>query len=238
MIGQPLDVLCADTQEATTAVERLLAAAHDEPVETEGWHERADGAVFWATWTLTPLRDGPADGYVVVSKDTTSRKQYEQMLEHQNDRLNKFSEILSHELRTPLSVVVGRLELYRDTGEDHHLDTVETTIDRMEGLVEDLLRMAQHGRVVEEPMPTDLGPILEIAQEGTLPAAATVSYEPVPTMMADTDRLVQLLENLLRNSAEHGSTDSPPGLVTPAITERRARRPRRPRTARPTIMQA
>jgi PAS domain S-box-containing protein len=49
LLGQPLDVLCADTQAAPTAVESLLAEAQDESVETEGWHERADGSVFWAT---------------------------------------------------------------------------------------------------------------------------------------------------------------------------------------------
>ena len=174
-------------------------------METEGWHGRADGSVFWATCTLSPLGDEEFAGYGVVSQDTTSQKQYERMLERQNDRLKEFTDILSHDLRSPLSVIDGRLELFRETGETDHLAAIETTTDRMERLVEDLLRVARQGEVVDQPEPTDLGSVLETAREGTLSASATFEYEPVPRLMADPNRLVQLLENLLRNSSEHGT---------------------------------
>jgi signal transduction histidine kinase len=160
--------------------------------------------VFWGTCTLSPIRDGEFEGYAVTSRDTTSRKQYERMLERRNDRLKEFTDILSHDLRTPLSVIGGRLELYRETGDEEHLGVIEKTTDRMEGLVDDLLRVAKQGQVVEEPEPTDIGTVLEIAQEGALPASAEVVYETVPTVMADPDRLVQVFENLLQNSVDHG----------------------------------
>jgi signal transduction histidine kinase len=58
--------------------------------------------------------------------------------------------------------------------------------------------------MVEHPEPTDIGSVLDVAVEGALPETATVKYESVPRVMADPDRLVQVFENLLRNSAEHG----------------------------------
>ena len=67
------------------------------------------------------------------------------MLERQNDRLKEFTDILSHDLRSPLSVIDGRLELFRETGEVEHLATIETTTGRMKRLVEDLLRPARQG---------------------------------------------------------------------------------------------
>jgi PAS domain S-box-containing protein len=204
VLGDRFDVLFADSRQTPANIEDLLADAEDGPVTTEGWHERADGSVFWATCTLSPLRNGEFDGYVVTSRDTTSRKQYERMLERQNDRLKEFTDILAHDLRTPLSVIDGRLELYRKTDEREHLAAIETTTDRMEGLVEDLLRVAKQGQVVEEPEPTDVGTVLETAREGALPASAEVEYERVPKIMADPDRLVQVFENLLQNSVDHG----------------------------------
>jgi PAS domain S-box-containing protein len=116
VLGDRFDVLFADSRQTPANIEDLLADAEDGPVTTEGWHERADGSVFWATCTLSPLRNGEFDGYVVTSRDTTSRKQYERMLERQNDRLKEFTDILAHDLRTPLSVIDGRLELYRTSG--------------------------------------------------------------------------------------------------------------------------
>jgi len=207
-IGRSLDTLFAEERGEPPAVEDLLAEAKVEPVETDSWHERADGSVFWATCTLSPLSNESSDGYAVIVRDTTTRKQYERMLERQNDRLKEFTDILSHDLRTPLGIIDGRLELFRESGEGEHLAAIERTTDRMERLVEDLLRVARQGQVVDHPEPTDIGRVLEIAKEGTLPETATLRYESIPRVMADPDRLVQVFENLLRNSVEHGSTSS------------------------------
>jgi signal transduction histidine kinase len=160
--------------------------------------------VFWASCTLSPLSNGRFDGYAVVTRNITTRKQYERVLERQNDRLKEFTDILSHDLQTPLSVIDGRLGLFRETGEGEHLEVIEATSDRMRRLVKDLLRVARQGQVVEHPEPTDIDTVLEMAREGALPETATLSYDLIPTVMADPDRLVQVFENLLWNSAEHG----------------------------------
>jgi PAS domain S-box-containing protein len=203
-VGQRLDLLFAEEHGTPPSVTELLAEAKQGATNTESWHERADGSVFWASCTLSPLSNGDFEGYAVVTQDTTTRKQYERMLERQNDRLKEFTDILSHDLQTPLSVIDGRLDLYRETGDGEHLSAIETTTDRMERLVEDLLRVARQGQVVENPEPTTIDSVLEIAREGALPATATLDYEQVSPVMADSSRLVQVFENLLRNSTEHG----------------------------------
>mgnify|MGYP000038154874 CR=1 FL=1 len=203
-VGRRLDALFAEERGTPPLVEDLLAEARTEAVEVDSWHARADGSVFWGSCTLSPLTEEGFDGYAVVVRDTTSRKQYERMLERQNDRLKEFTDILSHDLRTPLTVIEGRLSLFRETGDEAHLATIEETTARMERLVDDLLRVARQGQVVKDPEPTDIEAVLETAGEGALPESATLRYEAVPRVMADPDRLVQLFENLLRNSAEHG----------------------------------
>jgi signal transduction histidine kinase len=188
-------------------IETALADARKDPITTEAWHERADDSVFWATSTITPIYNDAFHGYTVVTQDTTSSKQYERMLERQNDRLKEFTDILSHDLRNPLNIVSGNLTLYRQTGDESHLESIENATNRMQRLIDDLLSVARHGQVIEEPGPVDLGHVVTTASEGTLGEAATLEYEQVPTLMGDYDRLCQLIENLFRNAVEHVDSD-------------------------------
>jgi len=207
VLGEPLDTLYADKEQSPPPTDELLSEAKRGSVEREGWHERADRSVFWATYTVSPLQNGDFDGYVVVSRDTTEQKQYEQMLERQNDRLKEFTDILSHDLRSPLNVIEGRLRLYRDDGEARHLDAIEATTARMEDLVDDLLRVAEQGQVVEDPAPVALEPVIQTAQEGVFTDEASYRYLGVPRLMADRHRLIQLFENLLGNAVQHAGDD-------------------------------
>jgi signal transduction histidine kinase len=173
-------------------------------VDKSGWHKSADGSVFWASFNVSRLSNGSFDGYGVISHDTTAAKQYERMLERQNDRLKEFTDILSHDLKSPLSVMSGRLSLYKQTGDEAHLETIDDTLTRMGTLVEDLLSVARQGQVVTDPAPTDIQSVINVAREGTLSASVTFEYQPVPDVMTDKDRLIQVFENLFRNSVDHG----------------------------------
>lgn len=201
-----LNRLAADTEtdHETVDLGSVLTEARETTVEVEQWQQRADGSVFWATMTLSPAFEDGFQGYAVVSQDTTAHKQYVRMLERQNDRLKEFTDILSHDLKNPLNVLDGRIELYQQTGDPEHVKKVKQTIDRMDRLVEDLLRIARQGRVVRDPGKIDLSEVIETAREGTLPRTATLDYDPVPKLMGDDDRLCQMFENLFRNATEHG----------------------------------
>jgi PAS domain S-box-containing protein len=203
-IGKPLMFLFAES-EYEPALESLLPGEGEEPIDEASWHKRADDSVFWASFTISRLSNGTAGRYAVIAHDTTAKKQYEQMLERQNDRLKEFTDILSHDLRSPLSVAAGHLSLYEQTGEQEHLETIDDTLTRMGTLVDDLLSVARQGQVVTNPSPTDIESVIEVAREGTLPASATLEYQPVPKVMADRNRLLQVFENLFRNSVDHGS---------------------------------
>jgi len=207
-LGADVSVLFTDGDgtEAGDPPDGFLGDADGRTVEVEHWHERADGSVFWGTLTLSPL-SGDDQGFVAISHDETSAKEYERMLERQNDRLKEFTDILAHDLRNPLSVIDGNLRLYEETGDDAHIETIDETTDRMARLVEDLLRVARQGDVVTDPEPTDIGAVVEAARPVVDTAGGgAVRYHEVSTVSADGDRLCQLFENLFRNSVEHSIT--------------------------------
>ena len=146
----------------------------------------------------------------VIGTDITEQKRRERELERQNERLDAFASVVSHDLRSPLSVAAGRLELARGECDSDHLDAVANAHDRMEALVDDLLELARQGEPVGETEPVALRETLEACWDGVATADATLRVETDGRIRADPGRFRQLVENLYRNSVEHGSTSSRP----------------------------
>jgi len=85
VLGEHLRVLLGDRDGTIEDAATILPEAKTGTVEREGWHERSDGSVFWGTLTLSPLRK--SEEYGAVCRDTTTTKEYQRMLERQNDRV-------------------------------------------------------------------------------------------------------------------------------------------------------
>ena len=141
-----------------------------------------------------------------AERETALRRQRNE-LERQNEQLEQFASIASHDLRNPLSVVSGSLELARETGNEEHFDRAARAVRRMETLIDDLLSLARAGESISTLEPVGLAPLVERCRESVGTGTLTVTVEDDVTVMADKSRLAQLLENLLRNAAEHGAND-------------------------------
>ena len=132
------------------------------------------------------------------------RHTQQQALRRQNERLEKFANVVSHDLRNPLSVAQGRIEMI----EGDHAAVIERNLDRMEAIIEDVLTLAREGDSVEETEPVDLAALADECWESVETDDASLSVEADLRIQADRSRCRQLLENLFRNSVEHGSAGS------------------------------
>jgi PAS domain S-box-containing protein len=145
-------------------------------------------------------------GYVVSSRDVTERKRRERELQRKNDRLDQFASIISHDLRNPLNVAQGRLDLIAEECDSAHVDVVAESLDRIEDLVEDTLRLAREGRTIEDPSPFELDEVVRQAWSSvSTPASELIVAFDAGTLFGDADRVRELLENVFRNAVEHGS---------------------------------
>jgi PAS domain S-box-containing protein len=126
-------------------------------------------------------------------------------LERQNERLEEFASVVSHDLRTPLTVVEGSLELARERSDDENLDRAARSLDRAFDLIEELLALARTEDAADR-RPVDLSAVAEACWRTADTGDATLVVEGEPILRADESRLRRLLENLFRNSVEHGST--------------------------------
>jgi signal transduction histidine kinase len=129
-------------------------------------------------------------------------------LERQNDRLEKFVDVVGHDLRNPLSVAMGELELARETGDDEHLDAVAAEHERMVELIEDLLTLARDGRPVQSREPVAVAECASVSWSHVDTGNASLVVDATTTVDADRGRLRRLFENLFRNAVEHGSTSN------------------------------
>jgi PAS domain S-box-containing protein len=195
------------TDRASSLNETLLAG---EQLQTTGRRRTADGVKDFLLHVV-PLSVGERtlEGYAIYT-DITEQKRRERELERQNERLDEFASIVSHDLRNPLNVAQGNLEMGRETGEERFFDLVEEAQDRMSRMIDELLSLARHGDVVGEQRPVELGEVARRAWDGVATGDGTLTVADEFVVVADHDRLTELLENLFRNSVEHGSTSSRP----------------------------
>jgi len=139
--------------------------------------------------------------------DVTERKEYEQRLERQNERLETFASVVSHDLRNPLTVAQGRLQLARSACECDcdEFEPIERAHERMRALIDDLLTLARQGEGVDDTEPVELSSLVRACWRTVDTADADLVVDTDLVVDADRSRLQQLLENLIRNSVEHGT---------------------------------
>lgn len=150
-------------------------------------------------------------GSVLVLHDLTRLKQLE-------STRKEFVANVSHELRTPLSLIKGYVETLIDGAKDdpvvagRFLQTILKHTDRLTFLIEDLLTISQleSGQGALNIQPVELQPITERVLEDFQSRAGekrTTIKNAIPlglAVRADSDRLQQVLFNLVDNAIKYG----------------------------------
>jgi PAS domain S-box-containing protein len=159
-------------------------------------------------FVASSLEGAAGDDLVVASgRDVGGRVADRRALEAENERLEEFAEVVSHDLRTPMAVATGYLQTALDDYEDERLEKAADALDRMDALVDGVLRLATEGRTVGAPEPVALGRAASAAWDGVPTEGASLALAgDLPVVDADPDRLVRVFENLFRNAVEHAGT--------------------------------
>ncbi|MFB6302265.1 MAG: sensor histidine kinase [Haloferacaceae archaeon] len=135
------------------------------------------------------------------------RRRQTRDLREQNERLEQFASTLRHELRNPLQILDGYLDIAHETGEPEAFERCRTAIDRMNKLFEEVLFILEEEDPEIERETVDLAALCEECWDIVSESAAELEIRTTQQLVADEDRVVQLLDNLFRNAVEHGGPD-------------------------------
>jgi PAS domain S-box-containing protein len=207
IVGRHVSVLYPDDG-SDVAERQIRSAAEEGNLSSEGWRVRADGSVFRAETTIEPLRgdDGLA-GFVTVTQEV-AEDSHERAILDRCEQLEGLVTAVSHDLRGPIAVAAGNTRLAAETGDNSHLDEVTRALDRAEELLDCLATLAEEGEQARETDSVDLRDVTEAAWDVTETGGVELRVEGEAVFPADRCRVQQLLENLLENAVEHGSTSS------------------------------
>ena len=208
IVGSRIDVVYPD--EERTAKQHLQRALRSDHVDLEGEFVRADGETLHGAGSLTAVEgeDGDLLGYLFVLADRSEERARLQELERRNEQLEAFASIVSHDLRNPLNVAIGNIGMAKQLDDDaEKLDTAETSLERMERLIEEVLTLAREGKDVEEFERVELEETVQLAWSSIDQMWAALEAEDLPPITADGERVRRLFENLFRNAIEHGGED-------------------------------
>jgi len=163
----------------------------------------------------TPLQEPPGGGLLLILQDLTQVRRLETIR-------RDFISNISHELRNPLAALKALVDTLRDGAIDDRpmaerfLVQMDAEVDAMTQMVRELLELSriESGKVPLKLVPTGVADLINPAVERLRPQAERAGLtigidlpDNLPLVLADGERLQQVLSNLLHNAIKF----TPPG---------------------------
>lgn len=200
----------------------------------------SDGTWRWLTWQAVY---DPEEQLVFASaSDTTETRRISRLLadlndqlekravelEHSNTDLQQFASIASHELREPLRTVSGFAHLIErryagqlDERADSYIEFIVQGVDRMNSLIEALLRYSRVGQSAAQPVEVDtdalVGEVISDMQSVIWSSNAQVTVGPLPAIEADPHLIAWVFQNLIANGIKYCKEPSPQVTIEGAV---------------------
>ena len=235
-------VAAGDHEEARridlAVVDPIFGAIHDRLTEGRDYHEQEAQLALstlrgTARWTLllTPMVFAIGFGLMLLlwrileGYHRATRKTYRE-IEQLSKLRSEFVSIVSHEFRTPLTGIQGFSELIRDeeltpAETREYAGDINKDARRLARLITDMLDLdrMESGRMTLNTEPVDLNRIVtNTAAQFRLSATSHPIDlhldERLPVLMGDSDRLTQVINNLVSNAIKYSPAGGPIELRT------------------------
>ena len=152
-----------------------------------------------------------------VHKQTTNLREAMEQLEQANETKDRFLAGVSHELRTPLHGIMGMVELMEKTDLDSEqaalTGTMKTATGQLHRVLSDLIDISRidSGKLSLEASAFSLGDLTDLiapilsraAQAKGLELSISVDGDRDTTLVADKERIVQVILNLADNAIKN-----------------------------------
>ncbi|MFB6308343.1 MAG: ATP-binding protein [Haloarculaceae archaeon] len=200
--GDHTATMAADGIEAVIDGE-MSSFAFEYPFQTDE-EER------WFAVDVLPFTVDGERFVLVVHTNITDRHRAEEVVSDRSELLEAVAGILSHDLRNPLTVALARTDMLED---DEHSQAIRRSLERMSDIIEDALLLA-HNTDIDRVDPVEIDTCVEAAWDHVRTEQSELVVDDTRTVQADASLLMQLFENLFRNSIEHADSDADGTAVT------------------------
>ncbi|MTK64758.1 MAG: PAS domain S-box protein [Methanobacterium sp.] len=155
-----------------------------------------------------------------VQQRTEQLSKYNIKLKRSNEELERFAYVSSHDLQEPLRMITLYSQLLEkrykdslDSDADDFINYIVENAKRMKQLIEDLLEYSRLTSQTKEFDNVDLENILEQVLNN-LSISITennvkIAHEPLPTIFADDNQMMQVFQNLITNAIKFRGKKSP-----------------------------
>ncbi len=146
-----------------------------------------------------------------LARSNTELERQARELARSNTELDQFAQVASHDLQEPLRKVRTFTERITETEAENlsergtdYLRRANAAAERMQTLIEDLLRFSRVSTRGGEFLPVDLGAVtadvIDDLSELVVGTGARVEVGPLPTINGDATQMRQLIQNLISNA--------------------------------------
>ncbi|WP_166242013.1 ATP-binding protein [Paenibacillus turpanensis] len=171
---------------------------------------RKDGEYIWFECIVRILRDeaGRPVEVLSVSRDTTERKQAEEMMLH-SEKLAIAGQLaagIAHEIRNPLTSVKGFLQLLKEGNKGNFYPVMESELDRIELIVSELLVLSkpQADAYRKRELTSLISNVVAFmeSQANLNNVQIHQEFDGECWLVCDENRLKQVFINLIKNAIE------------------------------------
>lgn len=147
-------------------------------------------------------------------------KRYTAELKRSNKELQQFAYIASHDLQEPLRMISSYLQLIErrykgklDKDADEFINFAVDGAERLQNMINGLLaysRVETKGKPIQKTdCETVIKETLSNLKVAIEESGAKITYDSLPTLMADSSQLVQVFQNLISNAIKFRSNETP-----------------------------
>jgi len=184
--------------------------------QQEAWLSKKDGGTDPIVLNTTFLHDENrrVEGALAIFIDITRIKRMEEQIMHLDKlaALGRFSSSIAHEIRNPLTGIAAGIQYFKRAGEvaesqHENINFILEEVNRIDRLIGDLMNVVRIGDLIYEETSLEtlvdngIVSMRELASQSSVIINTVYPAESKPVSL-DTDRITQVVINLVKNAIE------------------------------------